>query len=379
MTRRRFFHWTPYILCFALLLLLPFADSFAAADGSVKSIRIDTGQAGSYSVWQEGAQMQLAQDGTHNGNTTLRADLIAPNGTTGTKSGSFYHILPENKRDWSQTECIKFWLKNASAQNLLLNFSFKEAASEDWGLGDAGTYFLQDADGMFYKSEYQYCNLEIPAQYEGYVIIPFSSLVVPGWSTAKGDHKQVLSNIETYAFGAQYSGTPQTFYLDDITVTSVPDCRVVCMQMTSDALEIPKQVPSQTWLGAFVTDLKGELTRDDVSFTLEEDYQGISLSKDGMLKVKTDATPADVQIKAAVDGKPQYFHRFTVHVVRDITAPLPAATLQAGHTAAAASDSSAAVPNTTPQETAVIIAAAVTVLILIAAIISAKASKKRNI
>lgn len=379
MKRKNVFRRTPYILCLTLLLILPFADSFAEAGNEAKSVRIDTGQAASYDVWHEGAVVQLSlEEGVHNGNGALRADLIEPNAATGEKSGSFYHILPENKRDWSKTAFIKFWLKNASGQNLLLNLSFKEAASEDWGLGREGSFFLEDADGMLYKTQFQYCNLEIPAEYEGYVLLPFSSLVVPDWSTASGDGVLALSNIETYAFGAQYAGTRQTFYLDDITVASSPEHRVVCIQMEDSAVEIPKEGSSDTLLGAYVTDLEGALEKEDVSFRLGQDYPGISLTKDGTLTVYSNAGPADVQVTAAVAGKPQYFHRFVIHVVRDKASYKPADDLQTEHTPAATADSSAAVSRMDPQQTAIIAAAAVSVLIGAAAVISAIVRKRRN-
>lgn len=366
-------------LCAFCLTIACLPVPSASATKKAQSVRIDTGQAASYAVWQEGALIRLSQSvkGVHGKNSAVRADLTGPNGATGAESGSFYHILPENKRDWSGAEFVRFWINNASAKPLLCSFSFKETASEDWGLDAGGTFFLQDADGMYYAAGYEYSNLEIPAQYEGYVILPFASMTVPEWSTAHGDCRLELSGIETYAFGAQFSGEAQTFYLDDITVASDPDARIVSVRLSEPAIEIPKAAATNTLIDTSVTDLSGAYAQEDVLCTLEKTYPGIALSGDGTLTVEPGAEPANVEIKAAVSGKPQYSHRFTVYVVKDKAAPLPTVSPRAGQSPA---PGSALVPSRPmpPGQIAVIVAVGVCVLILASAIISAKARKKRS-
>lgn len=360
------------LLILSLLCIQCALASPSAAAGDVKSLRIDTGQAASYALWQDGAHMRLSQaeEGVRDGNTALRVDLTGTNEATGATSGSFYHILPETRRDWSQTGFIRFWIKNASEKSLLFNCSFKEAANEDWGLGQEGAFYLEDEDGMYYPCDYHYCNLEIPAGYEGYVVLPYSSMTVPDWSTAKGDRTLRLDNIETYAFGAQYSDAPQTFYLDEVTVASDPDTRAVGVRLPKDAVAIPKQGETTMRFDAYVTNLSGDFSDEDVVFSLKGSYDDVALSKDGALTVQAGAAPADVAVTAAVAGKPQYYHTFTVRVG---DAPVTSAPNGTGGT-----DASAAPRDATPQQSAVIVAAGVTFLILAAAVLSALLHRRRK-
>jgi len=174
-----------------------------------------------YTVWEAGAilSVTLQENQAHSGKQALKVEIVSPNPKNQSISGSIFHILPKSQRNWSQGSQVRFWVNNSSTKPLLLSFNFKEEFNEYWAVANSGVFFLQSEDGALLQQEINYSNLPIPENYQGYVVIPFYSLVVPEWNTARGDSIMNLSRIESYAFAVNIGENfPSTFIIDDVEV-----------------------------------------------------------------------------------------------------------------------------------------------------------------
>lgn len=178
-----------------------------------------------YAVWEDGAQLEINLENKNvgDGAQALRVDVLGPNPLDNATTGSIYHSLPLNRRDWSNSAGIRFWINNPSKDNLWLTFNFKEAYNEYWSVDSGAPYLLVGSDLSVQQEECQYGDMVIPAEFTGRVVIPISSFAVPDWNTARGDRKLQLSAIESYALGVTiHNDYPQTFYFDSFEVLS-PD------------------------------------------------------------------------------------------------------------------------------------------------------------
>ena len=111
---------------------------------------------------------------------------------------------PYSQRNWSDGTGVRFWVINLNTEPLSLSFNFKEEFNEYWAVSGSGAYFLQGEDGSLLQQKIQYGNLQIPAIFQGFVVIPFYSFSVPEWNTALGDHVMKLARIESYRHRREY-------------------------------------------------------------------------------------------------------------------------------------------------------------------------------
>ena len=123
--------------------------------------------------------------------------------------------------------------------HLSLSFNFKEEFNEYWAVSGSGAYFLQGEDGSMLQQKIQYGNLQIPAIFQGFVVIPFYSFSVPEWNTALGDKVMKLARIESYAIAVNIGEVlPHAFQIDDIEVFARPEFKTLEIQ-GSDTIQIP--------------------------------------------------------------------------------------------------------------------------------------------
>ena len=195
----------------------------------------------SYIVWKDGAflAVSLQKDLVHSGGQSLGINIISPSPIGQSTNGSIYHILPYSRRNWSDGTGVRFWVINLNAQPLTLSFNFKEEFNEYWAVSSSGAYFLQGEDGSMLQQKIQYGNLQIPAIFQGFVVIPFYSFSVPEWNTALGDKVMKLARIESYAIAVNIGEVlPHAFQIDDIEVFARPEFKTLEIQ-GADTILVP--------------------------------------------------------------------------------------------------------------------------------------------
>jgi len=172
-------------------------------------------------VWENGAVLNLFLEKSfvNSGENALGVQIVSPNPANNSIIGSVYRPLQLFEDNWSGGTGLRFWIKNPNENSLLLSFNLKERYREYWAVANEGAYYFADQDGLITQRSIQYGNLVIPADYEGFAIIPFASLSVPEWNTAKSNHVLNLNQVESYAFSMTVGEiTPFTFYIDDVDI-----------------------------------------------------------------------------------------------------------------------------------------------------------------
>ena len=201
----------------------------------------DTQVKRAYSTWEDGARLDVSLDDsiTGDGSRSMQIDVLGPNLFDNVTSGSIYHSLPLNARNWENSSGIRFWIKNPSEKPLWVTFNFKEAYNEYWSINPGSPYLLESENLRTNQYECLYGNMIIPANFVGRAIIPMTSFSVPEWNTARGDGKLQLSNIESFAIGVTLNEDyPRTFYIDTFEVLS-PEVLIPTIQGVNK-IQIPK-------------------------------------------------------------------------------------------------------------------------------------------
>jgi len=228
-----------------------------------------------YIVWEDGAVLNVTLQNTHvhSGKQALDVEIVSINPNNQSINGSIYHILPRSQRSWSQGSQIRFWVNNASENALLLSFNFKEEFNEYWAINNSGVFFLQSEEGDLLQQEILYGNLPIPANYQGFVVIPFFSFTVPDWNTARGDCIMNLARIESYAIAVNISeNSPSTFTIDDIEVLAFDEMKTLEIQGVESIL-VPPSGEHREQYTAFLSSL-AKNTSEEVSaiWSLRQPY-----------------------------------------------------------------------------------------------------------
>ena len=194
-----------------------------------------------YTVWEDGATLKvsLQKNVAHSGRQSMRVEIVSAHPTNNSINGSIYHVVPLLQRNWSRATGIRFWVDNSTEKPLLLSFNFKEEYNEYWAIAGNGNFFLQPEDSTLRQQNIEYGNLPIPAEYAGFVIVPFSNFAVPEWNTARGNKEMDLKRIESYAFainiGTDY---PRSFWIDDFEVLDQKNYETLTIQGSS-RIQVP--------------------------------------------------------------------------------------------------------------------------------------------
>jgi len=252
-----------------------------------------------YIVWEDGAVLNVTLQNTlvHSGKQALDIEIISANPNNQSINGSIYHILPRSQRNWSQGSQIRFWVDNTSNNTLLLSFNFKEEFNEYWAISSNGEFFLQSEDGDLLQQEILYSNLPLPANYQGFVVIPFYSFTVPEWNTARGDHVMNLARIESYAIAVNIGeNSPSTFTIDDIEVSALDEMKILEIQGPNSIL-VPPSGEHREQYTAFLSSL-AENPSENVSaiWSLRQPY-------DPLIKIDGNGTltiPAGTQSNSVI-------------------------------------------------------------------------------
>jgi hypothetical protein len=252
-----------------------------------------------YIVWEDGAVLNVTLQNTrvYSGKQALDIEIVSTNPSNQSINGSIYHILPRSQRNWSQGSQIRFWVNNTSENNLLLSFNFKEEFNEYWAINSSGVFFLQSEEGDLLQQEILYGNLPIPANYRGFVVVPFYSFTVPDWNTARGDRIMNLARIESYAIAVNIAeNSPSTFTIDDIEVLAFDEMKTLEIQGVKSIL-VPPSGEHREQYTAFLSSL-AKNTSENVSaiWSLRQPYDPlIKIDSKGNLTI-----PAGIQSSSII-------------------------------------------------------------------------------
>ncbi len=253
-----------------------------------------------YQVWEDGARLEVNLDTDKEGIGTksLRVDVIGPNSLTDATSGSIYHSLALNQRDWSNSSGFRFWIKNPSNDSLWLTFNFKEAYNEYWSVTAGAPFIIEGEDSRFVQLESRYGNLVIPPGFSGRVTIPIASFTVPDWNTARGDKQLQLSSIESFALGVTVQKDyPRTFFIDSFEVlsagTAIPVIQGVReIEIPTSGEHVEKFQLVDITKGTGITPFWNVKSLAD---------PGLSISPDGSLAISSSSKAGRVTITASID------------------------------------------------------------------------------
>jgi len=256
----------------------------------------------SYQVWEDGAHITVAlYSGSVNpAGQAIQVQVLTPNPQNNAMYGSIYHYLPARNRNWSGSTGIRFWVKNVSDDRLLLSVNFKEKFNEYWAVAQEGVFFLHHTTGQIEKKEIAYGNLPIPAQFSGYVTVPFFSFSVPGWNTARGDEIMDLSGIETLAFGITIEEDfPHIFLLDEIALITQADYSFLEIK-GPDQVQVPSSGEHHEPFTAYLKNpTSGSSELVNAQWEMVGDArQPILLDDGGWLSVPADLPDSQVEIQA---------------------------------------------------------------------------------
>ena len=259
----------------------------------------------SYQVWPDGARINvvLYEGSTNPHGKAMRVEVVAPNPVNNAMNGSFFHYLPARDRNWSGSTGVRFWVKNVSDQPLLLSVNFKEKFNEYWAVAEDGIFFLESEVDQFQKREIEYGNLPIPAEYSGYVMVPFFSFAVPNWNTARGNEVMDLTSIETLAFGVTIAKEfPQIFLMDDIALITRSEFPYLDIK-GSDQIQSPASGEHREPYTAYLVDpLAGTSDMVTVDWALMgANDLPIALNKQGWLTIPAGLTEGVFALQARTD------------------------------------------------------------------------------
>lgn len=259
-----------------------------------------------FQVWDEGARIVVGihEDGSSAEGKSMLVNVVAPNQQSQANNGSFYTALDAGDRNWTGGTGLRFWIKNASQDPLLLSLNFKENFNEYWAVAWQGIFFLESEQGEWLKQEIAYGNLPIPSRFTGYVVLPFFSCEVPEWNTALGDQILQLEAIESLAFGVTIAqDVPRSFYMDDISVIRQPEYPYIEIK-GAESVRIPASGEHGEPYHAYLTDAQtGSSQPADAEWSLQSDTDMLPLlDADGWLTIPAILPDMTVSLQARAAG-----------------------------------------------------------------------------
>jgi hypothetical protein len=297
------------IISLIILLLLAFSEWEDAAQDPIflenfsrtlseRALKRD------YPVWENGAILNifLEKEIFNSGGKSLGIEIVSPNPNNESNIGSFYRALDLFQGNWHGAVGIRFWINNPHGSPLMISFNLKERYREYWAVAENGVFYLQDEAGIINQKEIYYSNLIIPKQFQGTVILPFDSLVVPEWNTAKTNHILDLNSIESFAISVIVDNqTPRTFLIDEIEVFGKTTFKTLSVQGT-ETIKVPdsgEHLETYTAkLGALdSTTLSNNI---DVTWSIQAlNNPLISINRDGVLRIPAGSKDGIVSVDAS--------------------------------------------------------------------------------
>jgi len=281
---------TPFILIsFSLIFLMAFIPSEVIFkddfEGHIHKAKLKR----DYQVWDTGSVLNifLEHEFVNSGKNAMGVEIVSVNPVNGSKYGSVFRTMELLMGNWSGAAGVRFWINNPNDSPLLLSFNLKERYREYWAVAEDGIFYFQDSEGTFTQQKIFYNNMPIPANFSGFVVLPFDSLEVPSWNTAKSNQVLDSNRIESYAFSIIVGEkTPYTFYIDDFEVLG--STTFYQLLITGEThLQIPASGALTATFNANLVSLGNqEVESEPVSWSIQEPFDPIiSITEEGILRI----------------------------------------------------------------------------------------------
>lgn len=254
-----------------------------------------TAKPAEFSEWDNGVQViKEIMNNTDRYTLKVNADTI------GLADGYYSYFLYENKsRNLGGYDGISFEISNKNEIPLKMNVSMTPKSGTGLTLKDEGTLILESLDGN--EGEViQVSNgtFEIPARFNGVVYIPFNQL-------KNDDGKEVsINNIVTWGFtGVLEEGQEVKFEISNINFLKgsflLQEEKYKNIHITgNDKIYLSSKGTIIENFKAEVKTLGGEAVNSDVTFFLENEVEGASISEDGWLEITSNCKETAITVCA---------------------------------------------------------------------------------
>lgn len=262
--------------------------AFAAVSDMGKAIT-----PGNMKEWDDGAKVERRSSGKGKDyQMSVTAD------TTGLGEGYYsFYLYDFTTRSVKNNDGIRFDISNASESELKINVTFTVSSKTNVTMAESSFAILESADES--KKEVVYVNygtISIPANFDGTVYVPFSQM------SSEDGKKVALTQIQSWGITTTMSQEEQVqFTLGNIafltdSIGSLMDSYYLFYIKGDNEITVPTIGTAMKSYQVDVKDLEGNSLEDDISFFLEDDMAGVSISQDGKLEVGSDCVASEIII-----------------------------------------------------------------------------------
>lgn len=250
---------------------------------------------GNLKEWNDGASVTKATSGK--GESYL-AEITAD--TTGLEEDYYsVYIYDNTKRDIRSYDGIRFHYSNQSDNDLKINLTLSINAKTSVTMLEKSFAILEeDIQEATQVVTAEYGTVLIPAQFSGTIYIPFTQLF-----NEEGENID-LSTIQSFGITTVMEKDQIASYaIGNIaflsgSVEAMKDSNFLITLSGEEQVTIPSTGAVIEKYTAKVIDLEGNEVNTDVTFYLEDEIEGVSLSKDGTLEIQSNCVANKLNLLA---------------------------------------------------------------------------------
>lgn len=204
------------------------------------------------------------------------------------------NLYSKGKYNWNNFGMISFNLQNNSSEELKFNFSIVKNDGTFLSVNeDKSILIKRENDQSIEKLSPVYGTINISSGFKGIIYVPFTSL-----KNKSGDSSQYLfSDISAWGISITTDENKEkNIHLSSFKLIPKDDSFIKYGDSDfkiegDDRVQIPVQ-------GESISLYKTPLDKDKVIYNLAENYEGVSIDKEGMLILSTSVNVEKIQIEA---------------------------------------------------------------------------------
>lgn len=289
------------LLLFFIILLISPCQFIAKAD-STSGILISNNM-------YEMSNGPIVQYNTNsiNGNYVLNAKIISKGLKKGYYSTIFYSALNNNMFNYG---LVSFNINNNSNSDLDVNFLINEQNGIDLSLTNDSYVILKKTNSIFTKKVFpSYGTIIIPKGFKGTISIPLNSLKQNPVQNTIHDKTPMIASLPTWwgILITSKENEKKDFTLSNFKLINadneIQEIENLNVNFNGDTrVQIPVVGESIAKYTANFHDLNGNVVNKNITYKIDEPKKGISIDRNGILKIKTNVLPQAVKIDAVIDN-----------------------------------------------------------------------------